>query len=965
MPQLPELPERVAHWEPQTLGYHRAVIAVEAHGPAVRARIPWRRRDPAPEACGLILTSARGGERVGNLLRVAIGRECGEIVFEPIAGAGEYHLYWLPFAGTIDSYYPRTEPLPLEEPADPAWLASLPPCASLPEARVVALEACGDEFAFTEMERIATGEEVAELLARHPGAAMLLFPEDRDHPIRMEGDLPARWARQGPAGELRLEAARGEYRVFQLGVWAPRGALGALSLRASGPVIEEVRCTNLGGTAWDGQPMRKSVAVAEGRIQALWCGLAAPEAPGTWRGSVTVESACGASASLELTLVVTDESLPAQGDDEPWRLSRLRWLDSQLGAEDEVVPPYTPVEREGDRLRVLGREVVLGPMGLPGELLSLIARDGRRPAEEPRAVLSRPMAFLCEAEDGSPLPWQPSGPLRYAQGESFVAWSASATAEALQLECRGRLEMDGALTCEMSLRAERDTVLGDARLELALPAEVARYMTGLGWNRGLRPRSHEWRWDVARSQDSVWLGDVGAGLQLSLRDDSYARPLNTNFYHLRPLVLPRSWANEGRGGIRVETLEDGTCLLRCSGGPRALEAGEELRFDFRLLLTPFRPLEPAGHLRERYWHAYTPVAEALEAGANTINIHHANEINPWINYPFLRSEALRSYIDEAHEAGCAVKAYYTVRELSTRAPELFALMSLGDEVIVDGPGGGHPWLREHLEPHYIAAWHAKEIGDVAVINGVLSRWHNFWVEGLDWLARNTAIDGLYLDDVGFGREVLQRARRVLARRRPRPRIDLHSANQFNERDGFAGSASLYLELMPYVDRLWFGEYFDYDESPEYWLVEVSGIPFGLMGEMLEGGGNPWRGMVFAMTGRAPGVRNTPLWRAIDNLGLPERQMLGWWTEECPVRTGCDDVRATAWVGEDDLVAALASWSPEPVEVTLAVEGAVASEWELHAPEIEGFQPALRQPLGAPLPLEPGRGWLVRVRRAAP
>jgi len=67
------------------------------------------------------------------------------------------------------------------------------------------------------------------------------------------------------------------------------------------------------------------------------------------------------------------------------------------------------------------------------------------------------------------------------------------------------------------------------------------------------------------------------------------------------------------------------------------------------------------------------------------------------------------------------------------------------------------------------------------------RWHNYYVEGLDWLARNVEIDGIYLDDLGFGRELMLRMRRVLARRRPRPVIDLHSANQYNERDGFASA----------------------------------------------------------------------------------------------------------------------------------------------------------------------------------
>ncbi|MEU1150289.1 glycoside hydrolase domain-containing protein, partial [Streptomyces sp. NPDC005901] len=31
-------------------------------------------------------------------------------------------------------------------------------------------------------------------------------------------------------------------------------------------------------------------------------------------------------------------------------------------------------------------------------------------------------------------------------------------------------------------------------------------------------------------------GDPAAGLQLSLRDEHYARPLNTNYYREKPLV---------------------------------------------------------------------------------------------------------------------------------------------------------------------------------------------------------------------------------------------------------------------------------------------------------------------------------------------------------------------------------------------------------------------------------------------
>jgi hypothetical protein len=101
---------------------------------------------------------------------------------------------------------------------------------------------------------------------------------------------------------------------------------------------------------------------------------------------------------------------------------------------------------------------------------------------------------------------------------------------------------------------------------------------------------------------------------------------------------------------------------------------------------------------------------------------------------------MKAYVDSAHARQMRVKIYYTVRELTNHAPELFALRSLGDEVLSHGPGGGFSWLQEHLGNDYIAAWHVPEIKDAAVINSGVSRWHNFYVEGLNWLVKNRRLD---------------------------------------------------------------------------------------------------------------------------------------------------------------------------------------------------------------------------------
>jgi hypothetical protein len=209
---------------------------------------------------------------------------------------------------------------------------------------------------------------------------------------------------------------------------------------------------------------------------------------------------------------------------------------------------------------------------------------------------------------------------------------------------------------------------------------------------------------------------------------------------------------------------------------------------------------------------------------------------------------------------------------------------------------------------------------------------------------------------------MKRLRRVLDRGRPDPLIDVHSANQYNPRDGYASSANLYLEHLPYTDRLWFGEYFDYDAAPDRWLVEMSGIPFGLLGEMLQDGGNPWRGMVYGMTARlAHGGDPRPLWREWDAFGITEATMLGYWSPRNPVATGRDDVLATTYLRDGRALVAVASWADEPVEMRLDIDWAAigAASRSVRAETIEGFQSAAEFTDGS-VPLEPGRGWLLRL-----
>ena len=961
-----QIPYGIGHWESH-LGNHRARLHVSESVDAVQVHIPWRRRDAVPEQKQILVFDATTSERVNNVVRVVIQREYGILAFQPKTLPGEYHVYYMPHDVSGWAHMPTvTYPEPSSQ-FDADWLARNQLAADdllgkrwqhLPQAQVLEFQARTEFHRFDPMEVIATREEVSALRTAHPGHPFLLFPEDREHPIRMKSDLPLRWVQTGPSNEFEGTACRSEFYAFQVGVYAVAEEIELVDASFSdlsngeGAVIssDAFRCINLAGTDWLGRPFTKRVRVEPGTVAPLWFGIQIPQTAqaGDYHGRVIIHPRGAKPTTVQLKLSVSTEVVDDQGDNDLWRQARLRWLNSTIGIDDDVVPPYTPLEVNGSAVGCLNREVQFAETGLPESIRS----NGVQ-------ILSAPMQMVVETPDG-PATWTDAAAEITRHAPGTVVWDASSANDKLEMQCRAKMEFDGYLNLRIKLKAIQATDLGDIRLEIPLKRDIAKYMMGLGRKGGIRPQEWNWVWDENLANNAVWLGDVDAGLHCKLKgaEDTW------DLYNLKSSGVPESWGNDAKGGCTV-TEEGDAVVFRAYSGARSIAAGETLEFRFGLLITPVKPLDP-DHWNQRYYHAHVPVDTAVENGANIINIHHGNELNPNINYPFVARDKLHAYIREAHEKGVKIKLYYTVRELSNYVAEMWALRSLGHEIFTPGAGGGDSWLQEHLVDDYAPAWHhplSPDVVDASIATTGLSRWHNYYLEGLRWLLRNVQLDGLYLDGIGYDREIMKRVRKVMERERPGSLIDFHSGNNFHPQYGLANCANQYMEHFPYIDSLWFGEGFDYNESPDYWLVEISGIPFGLFGEMLQDNGNPWRGMIYGMSARYySGADPKHLWRFWDEFGIQDSEIIGYWNPACPVRTDVSDVLATVYRKTDKVLISIASWSPEPANCRLLIDwkalGLHPEGVTCSAPEIEGFQSEASFGPSDTIPVEPGKGWLI-------
>ncbi len=965
-------------WNADSLGNHRVVVEFNGTVKVAKANIPWRRRDYHPELKRIIVQDAKTGQKIMNVKAGTLNREYGEIYFEPVSGKGIYYVYYMPYKNEGRSNYPKGVYLKPDTTASTEWLNALGATNNIPVATVKEFHSIDSFNTFYPMEVIATKDETAQLIQEKNSEAFLVFPENRLHSIRMVNDLPERWIEKSKKSLFADTTMKGENFSYQLGIYALQN-IKNITVQFSelknnnGKVIsaKNMSCLNTDGINYEGEPMHKVVDIEKGKIQPLWCIIDVPEniPAGKYTGKVIITTGNNpASKEIKIELLVKNEIAKNNGVNEPWKMTRLKWLNSTMAQENTVIAPYTPLVVKHNTISLLGRNLIINTNGLPKQIQTFFTPEMTAVSNKANEIIASPFQLIVEDHTGK-INWKSNGVNFITKTPGTVKWEALSTSPSLNMQVNASMEFDGFVSYSIKIIATKDIDLKDIRLEIPFANSSSKYMMGLGQKGGYRPENFEWKWDVAhKNQDGAWIGNVYAGLQFSLRDEKYTRPLNTNFYLQKPLLLPSSWGNEGKGGIDISE-KNKTIIVNNYSGERSMKKGDTLYYNFTLLITPFHKLNTDFQWANRFYHSYKPVDTIKATGATLINIHHANAINPYINYPFIAWKKMKAYIDSAHQAGLKVKIYNTIRELSNHAYETFALRSLGHEIYSPGKGGGFSWLQEHLDSDYIAAWFVPELKDAAIINSGMNRWHNYYVEGMNWLTQNVGIDGIYLDDVAFDRVTMKRIKRVLTKDGHPGIIDLHSANQYNKNDGFNNSANLYMEHFPYLNRLWFGEYFDYEKnSPDFFLTEVSGIPFGLMGEMLQDGGNPWRGMVYGMTNRMPWSDNADpraIWKLWDDFGMKGTEMIGYWSDNCPVKTDNEKVLATVYKKKGKALISMASWADEDTEVTLKIDwkklGIDPAKATIEAPAVKNFQPARTFKINEKIPVEKGKGWMLILK----
>lgn len=693
------------------------------------------------------------------------------------------------------------------------------------------------------------------------------------------------------------------------------------SIRSKSDTVK-IACINTDVTDKFGKSKTQCVKIKSGIIQPLFFTLEA-ERTGARDETAQITLECESGAyTLTASIKITDEPVENNGYNDIECLARLKWLNSTLMQDDSLVKPFTKPEINGDTVSILGRDIELCENGLPKQVYSRFDESIAVCDTVQKELFAKPCEFLIGNEK--------------AGGKHFTAdcfnnrieTVSEQKTEKYSLKIMSVIRYDGQLEYSVKITPKADFEVENISADFYVNKDCSSLMHGLG-HRASKAQNLDFKWNVDKQQDCIYIGCVNCGMRVKFKAEKYVRPLINIFYKNLPLNIPdTTWDNHKNGDIKV-SVSDGFSKISAETGRFSFKCGNTVSFDFEMHITPFKPLDFKKVFGVRYDHSnclkdeIREIDEAAENGLNYVTFHQGNAVMPYINYPFYGTDRLKAAVDYARKKGIGIKLYYTEREHSNHMAETFVYKALGNEIILRKQGVSHSWQKEKPQwlvdvfgEDIIPGWFVKyEDGpykgqhDFSFIVNPDTRLDNYYVEGLNWLTENIGISGIYIDDTSLDRTTLERAKKILDKNGGL--IDMHMWNHEEERAGDVSCTNLYCEIMPFLDNIWLGEGFYYKRySPEYMLAEVSGIPYGLGGQMLEGGGDFYEGMLYAMNNRYGwGHKNAvEMYKLWDDFGIEKSNMFGYWHSKNPIVTNSEDVLTTVYVKDDSALLCVYNFS---------------------------------------------------------
>ncbi len=779
--------------------------------------------------------------------------------------------------------------------------------------------------------------------------------------------------------EFSFKASRYEYYVVQLLVLTSYDCTDAKItvsnlIAEGGKEIEKaVTCFNAKGKDAYGKKFTQKVSIRQNEITPVFIGLNCQKAElGNYHVLVNI-----LDEQVKLNFTLTDDLVFNNGYDSGTSLSRLNWLNSTLYRDKKLIKGYEAIGVEKNSLSFTGKKVTFTSDGLIDNVESYFSESNALTLEQTNKLFSRPIELQIE---GQKVKYNKIK-LTTRVNRAYVA--GDGRSEKLKVEISAQAGYEGMLSYDVKLTAEKDAILPSVKLNMYFSA--AKYLVGLGKEGGRLDENVEYRYNSARPQGNIFIGDINCGAVVRFKNSETVKTPIYNLYDCTPYEIPKdTWDNYGQGGITLTRTEEGATLTAYTG-KIIIKAGESKHLYFDIALTPFKPLnlkEMFGNRLGQDGVELTYAAMLMRAKQDKIKylcLKNAGVLNPYINYPFDKVEELKTLALESHRMGLGLGITYGLRDMSTRARETFVFKALGDEIIYRAKTSTQTEkvLTDYLGEGVVEAdkktFLQGEIGmgkDISYYTTPHSRMDNFFVEGVNYLINYADLDAISMINPTLTRDTVERVAKCVASKRTGTGvIELGVSNRFNAKNGYTNSLPVYVDVLPFINKLYVGDGYDFSRDADYILTEVSGILYGMSADSHTDAGIT-RSLIYGMMpkygedetiSRALGDIN----KLFNDFDIENAELKGFWDSTNPVKVDNTKVYCTSYINGGNMIAIFYNANDKTTSFEVGVEnkfGYTTLGKKVRAPEIEGLQTAKKVNFGKPLKLKAHQGMIVYVKK---
>ena len=127
-------------------------------------------------------------------------------------------------------------------------------------------------------------------------------------------------------------------------------------------------------------------------------------------------------------------------------------------------------------------------------------------------------------------------------------------------------------------------------------------------------------------------------------------------------------------------------------------------------------------------------------------------------------------------------------------------------------------------------------------------------------------------------------------------------------------------------------------------------------------------MVYGITNRGGWTEKSPyeIWKFWDKYQLKDKIMVGYWEKDCPVTCSNPVVKASVFMGRDEIIVAVANWTDldAPTSLTLnwANLGMDPAGCDISIPELQNFQTEQTAVSLDKLTLPGKKGYLIVIKK---